>query len=111
MIVFCIIYFLNIFFLTYFFFFFFFNDTATTEIYTLSLHDALLDLHAPAATVAQLTPRHVGVQILRRELEAGRKSLDHGREAGSVRFPCGGEANASHAVNLQAACEPAFRGL
>src|SRR2546429_83900 len=25
----------------YFFFFFFFNDTATTEIYTLSLHDAL----------------------------------------------------------------------
>src|SRR5574337_32318 len=27
--------------LLYFFFFFFFNDTATTEIYTLSLHDAL----------------------------------------------------------------------
>src|SRR2546428_11967371 len=31
---------LIIFALTYFFFFFF-NDTATTEIYTLSLHDAL----------------------------------------------------------------------
>src|SRR5919106_2143784 len=33
-----------IYFSTYFssfFFFFFFNDTATTEIYTLSLHDAL----------------------------------------------------------------------
>src|SRR4030066_418907 len=29
------------FFLFVFFFFFFFNDTATTEIYTLSLHDAL----------------------------------------------------------------------
>src|ERR1051326_9558016 len=33
-------------------FFFFFNDTATTEIYTLSLHDALPisgeDLHGPA---------------------------------------------------------------
>src|SRR5215216_5371885 len=29
------------FFFFYFFFFFFFNDTATTEIYTLSLHDAL----------------------------------------------------------------------
>src|SRR5256885_15452877 len=28
-----------------FFFFFFFNDTATTEIYTLSLHDALPILH------------------------------------------------------------------
>src|SRR5258708_37469343 len=27
--------------ITYFYFFFFFNDTATTEIYTLSLHDAL----------------------------------------------------------------------
>src|SRR5256885_1644869 len=27
--------------LVYMFFFFFFNDTATTEIYTLSLHDAL----------------------------------------------------------------------
>src|SRR2546426_11643922 len=26
---------------TFIFFFFFFNDTATTEIYTLSLHDAL----------------------------------------------------------------------
>src|SRR6266567_4681578 len=30
-----------IFLLIYYFFFFFFNDTATTEIYTLSLHDAL----------------------------------------------------------------------
>src|SRR5579863_10725380 len=29
------------FFLFFFLFFFFFNDTATTEIYTLSLHDAL----------------------------------------------------------------------
>src|SRR5437899_9251531 len=28
-------------FVPHFFFFFFFNDTATTEIYTLSLHDAL----------------------------------------------------------------------
>src|SRR6266540_7194698 len=28
-------------FVTWFFVFFFFNDTATTEIYTLSLHDAL----------------------------------------------------------------------
>src|SRR2546425_11405071 len=27
--------------LPYIYFFFFFNDTATTEIYTLSLHDAL----------------------------------------------------------------------
>src|SRR5215467_16190435 len=32
----------------FFLFFFFFNDTATTEIYTLSLHDAL-----------PISPRHV----------------------------------------------------
>src|SRR2546427_8839652 len=31
----------------YFLFFFFFNDTATTEIYTLSLHDALPILRLP----------------------------------------------------------------
>src|SRR2546430_15883731 len=31
-----------------FFFFFFFNDTATTEIYTLSLHDALPISSSPA---------------------------------------------------------------
>src|SRR2546422_3524862 len=31
-------------------FFFFFNDTATTEIYTLSLHDALpISPHAPSS--------------------------------------------------------------
>src|SRR2546429_4354108 len=34
-----------------FFFFFFFNDTATTEIYTLSLHDAL-PISAAAANAA-----------------------------------------------------------
>src|SRR6266581_9236564 len=35
--------------ITSFFFFFFFNDTATTEIYTLSLHDALpIFLRRPA---------------------------------------------------------------
>src|SRR5580698_10739637 len=32
-------------FFSLFFFFFFFNDTATTEIYTLSLHDALPICH------------------------------------------------------------------
>src|SRR5439155_22789003 len=39
----CFFFSLYVFFLLFssFFFFFFFNDTATTEIYTLSLHDAL----------------------------------------------------------------------
>src|SRR2546428_1564389 len=36
--------------LTSLFFFFFFNDTATTEIYTLSLHDALpISLSVPGS--------------------------------------------------------------
>src|SRR3712207_8493014 len=33
--------------------FFFFNDTATTEIYTLSLHDALPIFRKPARQVAR----------------------------------------------------------
>src|SRR6185369_15622993 len=41
--IFCFILLFSLFFrlFFFFFFFFFFNDTATTEIYTLSLHDAL----------------------------------------------------------------------
>ena len=39
-------------FLFFFFDFFFFNDTATTEIYTLSLHDALPILAVAAAPLA-----------------------------------------------------------
>src|SRR6202021_4173751 len=41
------------------FFFFFFNDTATTEIYTLSLHDALPISRARAARFAD----DIGVEI------------------------------------------------
>src|SRR5438874_11320809 len=39
--IFFFVFFLYLLFLFFLFFFFFFNDTATTEIYTLSLHDAL----------------------------------------------------------------------
>src|SRR5258705_10450349 len=35
--------------------FFFFNDTATTEIYTLSLHDALPICHQPRALISFCT--------------------------------------------------------
>src|SRR3989442_12664680 len=52
-----------------FFFFFFFNDTATTEIYTLSLHDALpiyLGAQRPLVVEAQ---RDVELARLQRELE------------------------------------------
>src|SRR2546430_13570755 len=39
------------------FFFFFFNDTATTEIYTLSLHDALPISQSSSFVWAEITPR------------------------------------------------------
>src|SRR5690242_21961736 len=58
----------------FFFFFFFFNDTATTEIYTLSLHDALpiSDLTSgPTSAAEQYTYSIVwlilGVALLRSE--------------------------------------------
>src|SRR2546430_17019685 len=38
------------------FFFFFFNDTATTEIYTLSLHDALPIYFSRASPFSKLSP-------------------------------------------------------
>src|SRR2546427_9820063 len=45
---------------SFFLFFFFFNDTATTEIYTLSLHDALpicrRRTHRPVAGSPAKTP-------------------------------------------------------
>src|SRR5258707_14208341 len=41
--------------LPHFAFFFFFNDTATTEIYTLSLHDALpISFMAPVSRLVHL---------------------------------------------------------
>src|SRR6266480_5539878 len=62
---------LSIFLYIFFFFFFFFNDTATTEIYTLSLHDALpisgtdlltldVDVLLPAALENVITTRNAG---------------------------------------------------
>src|SRR5688572_21983009 len=50
-----------------YFFFFFFTDTATTEIYTLSLHDAL---PICTAAVAELQARY-GIRLQQRRLCAG----------------------------------------
>src|SRR2546422_8473297 len=55
------------------FFLFFFNDTATTEIYTLSLHDALpisgcfVKLYYPEADSAQVVAKIQGKSICRSE--------------------------------------------
>src|SRR5260221_9505678 len=48
----------------HFIFFFFFNDTATTEIYTLSLHDALPISNSSRVIVAGVLPQK-GYQLLR----------------------------------------------
>src|SRR5260221_10420534 len=55
-------------------FFFFFNDTATTEIYTLSLHDAL-----PISTQAQVLPTHTP-QLFQEATAACGRSEEHTSE-------------------------------
>src|SRR5256885_10084477 len=42
--------------------FFFFNDTATTEIYTLSLHDAL-PIYGPQSRATRRVPRGQGQAV------------------------------------------------
>src|SRR5256885_6465940 len=50
-------------------FFFFFNDTATTEIYTLSLHDALPISGQHLEARARIAPdQHVGRKLIRQLL-------------------------------------------
>src|SRR3712207_9381865 len=45
------------------FFFFFFNDTATTEIYTLSLHDAPSDLGLEPAPFQSQGAQHLPLRL------------------------------------------------
>src|SRR2546422_7897736 len=60
------------------FFFFFFNDTATTEIYTLSLHDALPICHLGAQGPR---PEALGVAIRHGEdVRAHGRSEEHTSE-------------------------------
>src|SRR2546426_5122433 len=76
--------------LFYLFFFFFFNDTATTEIYTLSLHDALPISDATATTRRwwRWRPRSGG----RRSATRGAASSTPFRDRKSTRL------NSSHLV-------------
>src|SRR2546429_4338031 len=67
---------LSSFLVLFFFFFFFFNDTATTEIYTLSLHDAL-PISLRAETETETIERALDVVITehaRNRLTVDRKS-------------------------------------
>src|SRR5437588_12103905 len=66
--------------------FFFFNDTATTEIYTLSLHDALPIF--PIRSWVALS----SIRLLGRNFPKSRKSLSSGKDRKSTRL------NSSHTV-------------
>src|SRR3712207_7421802 len=94
--------------------FFFFNDTATTEIYTLSLHDALPILAAgvpttrieaalppgtPVVRVMPNTPALVdeGMSVLSAGSNAGEQHLDEAEDRKSTRLNSS-HANISYAV-------------
>src|SRR5256885_3672010 len=73
-------------------FFFFFNDTATTEIYTLSLHDAL--------PICDL--REVVQQVLHQQVQR-----QHGQEGDEGR----GHRSEEHTSELQSPCNLVCRLL
>src|SRR5690349_22360227 len=62
---------------TNYFFYFFFNDTATTEIYTLSLHDALPILR-PEGGADGLSPELDGVGRVGQQRPVPEQSLAGG---------------------------------
>src|SRR2546426_331285 len=71
-----------------FFFFFFFNDTATTEIYTLSLHDALPicpRMGAPRAGRARASARSIRAEQRQRDRRRSPRSEEHTSE---LQSPC-----------------------
>ena len=60
------------------------------------LDGVALDLHPPAAPVAELAAGHVRVEPLAVQLEAGGQALDDRHEPGPVRLARGGEAEVTH---------------
>src|SRR6478752_8949516 len=62
----------------YLFFVFFFNDTATTEIYTLSLHDALPISHARSPRARPLHAAGGTRRARRRDRKSTRLNSSHG---------------------------------
>src|SRR2546422_4709047 len=66
-------------------FFFFFNDTATTEIYTLSLHDALPIFEQDARSIRR---RAYSRSILCRSAGSGRRSEEHTSELSRLHLVC-----------------------
>src|SRR5256885_8856446 len=69
------------------FFFFFFNDTATTEIYTLSLHDALPICDFPVKR-KRFRPALQGGQRLRAPERGRRQILRSEEHTSELQSPC-----------------------
>src|SRR5258708_17169803 len=74
--------------------FFFFNDTATTEIYTLSLHDALpiCDLQAVVQEHEQVVGDDAFERVAVGEAETDPKAVEFGTDRKSTRL------NSSHQI-------------
>src|SRR6267143_95692 len=72
----------------YLFFFFFFNDTATTEIYTLSLHDALPHLAHPRAGADGRFLHAHGERSVRVRAHRDRKSTRLNSSHSSISYAC-----------------------
>src|SRR2546427_10171611 len=69
----------------YSFFFFFFNDTATTEIYTLSLHDALPIFSSAFPSMPDRSLERETAPIVRLPATRGAPSQEPGEAASSGR--------------------------
>src|SRR3712207_7368200 len=79
------------------FFFFFFNDTATTEIYTLSLHDALPISGRPSRGSAARSYRSCTRASRRSACRGGRSSSFPAGSSGRGRDRKSTRLNSSHA--------------
>src|SRR5208337_2568825 len=88
-----------------FFLFFFFNDTATTEIYTLSLHDALpISLLDPQVVELPPGPEHGRrIRVVTQAMESDDR-VDHRREDGTE--PVGGFEMLEHPAVGRLDCGP-----
>src|SRR5256885_12002263 len=80
--------------------FFFFNDTATTEIYTLSLHDALPIWQLRKVDELAVAERAGTAAAALEDLQAVDGGLDAGDADGALRghgqFACGGNGGIGH---------------
>src|SRR2546426_7310272 len=87
----------------WFFLLFFFNDTATTEIYTLSLHDAL-PISYPTAEIAVMGPDGAVNILYRRETEQA-------KDAAAFKEEKTRERSEEHTSELQSPCNLVCRLL